>query len=137
MKQPYTTPQEAEDAYYDAIEAQDIETMMEVWDGSEEIICLLPMMPAQQGRQAVRAGWEAILQSDRPLEIEIHHLSWIERGEIAIHLVEERVKAAGQPEAQRVYASNTYCRGPEGWHLLMHQNAPTPPPPGLRMPEIG
>jgi ketosteroid isomerase-like protein len=137
MHNPYTTPQAAEDAYYDAIEERDIETMMALWDESEEILCLLPMMPAQRGKVAIRAAWEAILDNGRPLEIEIRHLSWIEQGEIAIHLVEERVKVPDQPETQRVYASNIYRKGALGWRMLMHQNSPIAPPPGLRMPEMG
>ena len=111
--------------------------MMGIWDESDEVLCLLPMMPAQRGKAAIWAAWEAILDSDRPLEIEILHLSWIELGEIVIHLVEERVKVPEQPEPQRIYASNIYRKGPEGWHILMHQNSPTPPPAGLRMPEMG
>ena len=71
------------------------------------------------------------------LDIEIKHLAWIESDSLAIHLIEEHVSAPGQTERQAVYATNIYRQGDEGWHILMHQNSPTPPPPGLRMPERG
>ena len=137
MSMTFATPQEAEDAYYDAIDEGDIETMMTVWDESDDVLCLLPMMPAQRGRHAIRTAWEAILLGGSPPEIQINHLSWIETGDFAVHLVEELFEVSEEPTPQRIYATNIYRKDTAGWHLLMHQNSPTPPPPGLRMPEMG
>ncbi|MCU7922943.1 MAG: nuclear transport factor 2 family protein [Candidatus Thiodiazotropha sp. (ex Dulcina madagascariensis)] len=133
MPNSHATPQEAEDAYYDAIEERDLEAMLSVWEESEEILCLLPMMPAQRGMAGVRSVWEPLFQGDIALEIEIRHLHWIETADLAIHLVEEKVSTSAQPAAP-VYASNIYRKGAQGWRLLMHQNSPTPPPPGLHVP---
>jgi ketosteroid isomerase-like protein len=133
----YATPQAAEDAYYDAIDDQDIDALMAVWEESDEVLCLLPMMPAQRGKSAIRQVWSNLLQPGTALDIEVIHLNWIETAEMAIHLLEERVRVPQQNEAQPVYASNIYRKNGQGWHLLMHQNSPTPPPPGLQMPEVG
>lgn len=137
MNPTYATPQAAEDAYYDAIDDQDIDALMAVWEESDEVLCLLPMMPAQRGKSAIRNVWSNLLQAGASLDIEVIHLSWIETAEIAIHLLEERVKVPQQTQAQPVYASNIYRKSTQGWYLLMHQNSPTPPPPGLQMPEVG
>ena len=137
MSTNHPSPQDAEDAYYDAIDDRDLKAMMSVWEESDEILCLLPMLPAQQGRDAIRQCWQPFLQGEIQLDIEIKHLHWIETEEIAIHLVEERVKVPGQAEPQSVYANNIFRKGSDGWRLLMHQNSPTPPPPGLQMPEVG
>jgi ketosteroid isomerase-like protein len=137
MSKTYPSPQDAEDAYYDAIEAQDLEGMMQVWEDSEEILCLLPMQPTQRGPASVRRAWEPLLNGQISLDIEVKHLAWIESGPLAIHLVEEHVQAAGQAEKQTVYACNIYRQGDSGWRILMHQNSPTPPPPGLQMPDMG
>ena len=137
MSTRFATPQDAEDAYYDAIDEGDLQTMMAVWDESDDVLCLLPMMPAQQGRQAIRTAWENILLAGAPPEIQINHLSWIESGDFALHLVEERFSVPEESEPQRIYATNIYRKHSGGWRLLMHQNSPTPPPPGLRMPEMG
>jgi ketosteroid isomerase-like protein len=134
MNPAFETPQAAEDAYYDAIEEQDLEALMEVWEQTEETLCLLPMMPPHRGREAIRHAWSRLLSLDSRFEIEVNHLSWIETPQIAIHLLEERVKVLRQAEAQSLYACNIYRRGTTGWRLLMHQNSPTPPPPGLQMP---
>ncbi|MEN8178423.1 MAG: nuclear transport factor 2 family protein [Pseudomonadota bacterium] len=131
------TPQDAEDAYYDAIDEKDLEAMMAIWEESDETLCLLPMMPAQRGTESIRKAWEPLLTGEIRLDMEIKHLVWIEAGELAIHLVEEHVQAPGQQGKQTVYATNIYRKGADGWHILMHQNSPTPPPPGLQMPDIG
>jgi uncharacterized protein (TIGR02246 family) len=137
MSTTFTTPQDAEDAFYDAIDEKDLEALMAVWEESGETICLLPMMAAQQGKEAIKRLWEPLMQTDIGLDIQTRHLTWIETTDLAIHLIEELVKAPGQTEAQPVYATNIYRRGDQGWRLLMHQNSPTPPPPGLHMPNTG
>ncbi|MCW4342001.1 MAG: nuclear transport factor 2 family protein [Candidatus Thiodiazotropha endolucinida] len=134
MSNPYTTPQDAEDAYYDAIEEKDLQAFMQVWEESEEVLCLLPMITAQRGKDAIRKLWEPLMQSDVDLDIQTKHLAWIETPELAIHLIEELVKSPGQDEPQPVYATNIFRKTGEGWRLLMHQNSPTPPPPGLHVP---
>ncbi|MES9832775.1 MAG: nuclear transport factor 2 family protein [Candidatus Thiodiazotropha sp. LLP2] len=128
MAPPFSTPQDAEDAYYDAIDEHNLSAMMEVWDESEEIICLLPMMPIQRGRAAIEEVWASLLSSDMSLEMQIKHLSWIESERVAIHLIEEWVNAGPEAGLHPVYATNIFRKGDQGWHLIMHQNSPTPPP---------
>lgn len=136
MSNHFATPQDAEDAYYDAIDDKDLEAMMAVWEDSDEILCLLPMMPAQRGMASIRRAWEPLLGGDLQLDMNIKHLTWVEAGDLAIHLIEEHVKAPGQPQTQPVYATNIYRKGTDGWRILLHQNSPTPPP-DLQMPDIG
>ncbi len=140
----FETPQDAEDALYDALEAADLDSLMTVWEDSEQIACLLPMTPLLQGREAVREGWRRLVASEVTPEINIHHRDWIETGDLAIHLLEERVVIpdSQQPPIQ-IFASNVYRRTPNGWRLVIHQASPLPPPPGMAppggppMPNIG
>ena len=126
---PYATPQDAEDAYYDALEGGDGAAMTQVWEASEAIFCLLPMTPLAIGRQ-VHQLWRAIFEQGGRFDLQVRHLSWIEQGDLAIHLVEERTQVeAGKQAPPPIYATNVFRRGPDGWRLLAHQNSPTPPPP--------
>jgi ketosteroid isomerase-like protein len=134
MSNPFATPQDAEDAYYDAIEEKDLQALMAVWEESEDVLCLLPMMTPQRGKAAISKSWEPLMQQDSGLDIQTKHLAWIETPELAIHLVEELVKGSAQADAQAVYATNIFRKTGQGWRLLMHQNSPTPPPPGLHIP---
>jgi len=133
MSQRFATPQDAEDALYDAIEARDLSALLAVWEASEEVACLLPMQPLVQGHSALSGAWEPLFTADLGVDIEVLHIRWLELGDVAIHYLQERATVAGQPQPP-VYATNLYRRGDEGWHLILHQNSPTPPPPGMLSP---
>ena len=135
MASGYETPQQAEDAYYDAIDEADLGAMMAVWDDSPEVACLLPMQPLQIGRDAVQRQWQPLL--GQAIDITVNHLQWSDQGDIALHLVEEIATASGQSQPQPpIYATNIYRRSNGRWRLLMHINSPGAPPPGV-LPPIG
>jgi ketosteroid isomerase-like protein len=136
MSRHYETPQDAEDAFYDAIEEGDAEALRAVWEDSPEIACLLPMQPMLHGAE-VHEAFRPLTEGQVKLDIQVGHIRWVESGDFAVHLVEERVSAAGRPPQPPVYAMNVYRRGASGWRLLIHQNAPTPPPPGAMPPGMG
>jgi len=131
----FESPTDAEDAYYDAIDECDLEKMMAAWEDSPETACLLPMRPLCSGREAIRELWKPLLDPAVKVEITVNHLQWIEEGDIAVHLLEERVTLTGQDERQPpIYAINIYRRKDNGWRLLTHVNSPSPPPPGMMPP---
>jgi ketosteroid isomerase-like protein len=131
---PFETPQDAEDAFYDALECADLDAMLRVWDSAEDLACLLPMTPLIQG-PAVIELWRSMLGQGVGVEIEVRHLGWIEGGDLALHLVEERVGAApGGPKPPPLYALKLYRRGADGWRLVVHQSSPSPPQPGSMAP---
>jgi uncharacterized protein (TIGR02246 family) len=130
----YATPQDAEDAYYDAMDEQDVEKMLSVWEDSDDIACLLPMHALIQGRATVESLWRSLLSGARKLDLSVTHIQWIETRDSALHLVEERLSAPdGRPQPP-IYAVNVYRRTDEGWRLVLHQNSPTPPPAGMQPP---
>jgi ketosteroid isomerase-like protein len=132
MPHLFATPQDAEDAFYDAIDEQDLNAMMEVWENSDEVVCLLPMQSLVQGAAQVRGAWQPLLNGEIKVDIEVHHIHWLESGDIAIHYLQEKVKIEGQPQQQApLYASNVYRKSGNGWTMILHQNSPTPPPPGM------
>ncbi len=134
---PFDTAQDAEDAFYDALEAGDADAMARVWEDSEAIACLLPMTPLVIGREVLQL-WRSIFEQSGAFDIQVRHLAWIDAGDTAIHLIEERTHQGQQgagsgPAAPAIYGTNVFRKGADGWRLLMHQNSPTPPPPGARV----
>lgn len=125
---PFATPQDAEDAYYDALDSGDAEAMARVWEASEQIACLLPMSPLAVGA-AVQRLWQGILARGTRFDLQVRHLAWIEHDDLAIHLVEERSPGRAGQVLPPIYGTNVYRRGADGWCLVLHQNSPTPPPP--------
>jgi ketosteroid isomerase-like protein len=135
MATEYSTPQEAEDAFYDAIDDRSLDAMMGVWEHSDDIACLLPMQPLAQGRNQLLQTWKGLLEGDFSLEIQVHHIRWLELGDVAVHYCQEVARIAGQTQPQPpVHATNVYRKGGDGWHLILHQNSPAPPPPGMAPP---
>ena len=134
MSETYSTPQEAEDAFYDALDEGNLEQLLSVWSDTDDISCLLPMQQLIQGRQQVVELFTEILSRQQRVSLAIAHLNWIETDVIAIHLVEETLLGAPSdaPPPPPLYGTNIYRREADGWRLIVHQNAPTPqpPPPG-------
>ena len=136
MRQIFDTPQDAEDAYYDALEDGNLDVVLSVWDAADDISCLLPMHPLAQGRAAIRDVYARLFARGQGIALSVKHLGWIDAGDVAIHHVEESPQhpAPGGQPPMPVYGTNIYRRGAEGWHLIIHQNAPTAPPAGNRSP---
>jgi ketosteroid isomerase-like protein len=132
----FATPQQAEDAFYDAIDDNDLEGMLKAWEESQETICLLPMHALQQGREAIARSWGEMMAPKHQVEVSVRHIHWHEGDELAIHIVEETVAVGPERQLQPpIYATNIYRKGASGWRMLMHLNSPTPPPPGS-MPNL-
>jgi uncharacterized protein (TIGR02246 family) len=139
MSQIYHTPQEAEDDFYDALEDGDLDRLLSVWADSDDVCCLLPMYPMIQGRKDIEELFAHLLSQGQGVELSVSHLSWIETGDVAIHHVEETVqKVPGDTSPPPpFYGTNIYRKEDQGWHLIVHQNAPKPEPPSpeLEIPE--
>ena len=78
MHRTYNTPQEAEDAFYDALEEGELHQLLSVWADSDDICCLLPMQPMIRGREAVVEQFKRILSQQGRVPLEIAHIGWIE-----------------------------------------------------------
>jgi len=129
MIQTYANPQDAEDAFYDALDAGELDQLLSVWAQSDDICCLLPMHPLVQSHQGVTEVFTRLLSQGHGVSLAITHLGWIETDDIAIHFVEETVQAP-PPDTPPppFYGTNIYRKDESGWRLIAHQNAPSPPP---------
>ena len=56
----FPTAQDAENAFYEALERADLEGMMAVWAEDEEIVCVHPTGPRLSGQDQVRESWAKI-----------------------------------------------------------------------------
>ena len=130
MSSHYETPQDAEDAFYDALEEGSLDGLLAVWAETDDISCLLPMYPLIRGRKDVEAVFRHLFSRGQGIALSVTHLGWIESGDIAIHHVEETLQQVrpGRPAPPPFYGTNIYRKHNGGWQLLTHLNAPTPPP---------
>ena len=58
----FPTPQDAETAFYDAIERGDLDLLMQIWAEDEEIVCVHPGGPRLTGYATIRDTWRRIFE---------------------------------------------------------------------------
>ncbi len=129
MRPLFATPQDAEDAFYDALEAHDLVAMMNVWANADDIVCIQPMTPIMRGTADVQTSWQHVFEYPERPDITVHHRQWQESGDLALHIVEQKVVVTGMPGAvPPIVATNAYRREDHSWHMVLHHVSPPPPP---------
>ena len=120
-----TTADETEVSFYEAMQAGDVDRMMQVWADEEDIACVHPGGPRMVGTLAVRAGFEAVFASG-PVHVAIEHVRRMESAVCAVHHVTERVSAHGPdgPRTAFVMATNVFLRTSQGWRMVAHHASP-------------
>jgi ketosteroid isomerase-like protein len=125
-KSIFPTPQDAEAAFYEALETADLEAMMEVWAEDEEIVCVHPGGPRLAGFEQVRASWAQILGAGQKLKVHVSNQVVLSGMMLAIHSVHENILVQGESRPRApIAATNVYLR--KGWRIVLHHGSPAPP----------
>jgi len=125
----YTTPQDAEAAFYEAIEKADLETMMSVW-ADDDIICVHPGGARLSGVEQVRESWRQIFASGQTLRFRLKDHQSVNGMTLVVHSVYEQISLAGQPQTRGpVVATNIYLRTESGWRMVAHHASAAPATP--------
>lgn len=127
----FASPEDAEAAFYDAIERGDLEAMMATWADDEEIVCILPSGQRLSGHAAVRESWRQMFESGSRLHAHVSHAVRWTSALMAVHNVLETLYLGDDPTPHGpLLATNVYIRGAKGWRLLAHHaSAASEPPP--------
>lgn len=121
-KMIHSSPQDIEQAFYEALEAADLDALMELWADDEPVVCIHPGGPRLEGYHDVRESWREILSSG-PLHIRVVPMQRIEGVLISVHNILEQVVVSGgrgQSQVIQVHATNVFHKGPKGWRLVLH-----------------
>jgi uncharacterized protein (TIGR02246 family) len=123
----FPTAQDAENAFYEALERGDLEAMMAVWAEDEEIICVHPTGPRLSGPDQVRESWAKIFSGGTGPRVHITQQVAVTGMMIAVHSVHENFSVEGDVRAQiPVVATNVYLRTAAGWRMIVHHASPAP-----------
>jgi ketosteroid isomerase-like protein len=120
----FPTPEDAEQAFYEAVEAGDVEALMTVWAEDDEVVCVHPNGERLIGQSSIRDSWQKILASGRKLQVRVEQAVRWQGLMLATHSVVETVVIDGESEALHLAASNVYIRGAAGWRMLVHHASP-------------
>ncbi len=132
MPTMFATVDEAERAFYDALEHADISRLAQVWADDEEIVCVHPGGLRVVGHHAVLESWHTIL-SGGGLRIQPTRLVTLHSMMSAVHSLIEIIAVGhpGETEVAHCYATNVYHKGPTGWRLVMHHASAAPVDAGM------
>ena len=121
----HKTPQEAEAAFYDAFERADLDAMKAVWANDDDLLCIHPMGPRLEGREAVLASWGDIFAAGAGLRFNISGASYTGGDAVSVHCVYENI-SYGEDFAQHsvVLATNVYRLTDDGWRICAHHGSP-------------
>jgi ketosteroid isomerase-like protein len=128
-KTTYTTPQDAESAFYEALAAGNLDAMMEVWAEDEELVCVHPGGARLVGFDQVRASWAQMLGSGQRLQIRIADPVYMQGMMLSVHSLHEIIEVPGQARPQPVATINVYLRTGTGWRMVAHHAATVPQVP--------
>lgn len=112
---------DANEAFYGAMRAGDIDVMEALWARFRQVSCTHPDGPAIFGRGAVMASWRMILRHHPP-EVHAWDAQAVVTGQSAMVLCRERI---GPIE---LMASNAWVREEGAWRMVNHQAAQIPGP---------
>lgn len=122
----FTSPEQAESAFYAAFQSGDLDAMMQVWSEESDIACVHPHGQRLIGVQPIRKSWEQILSSDTGIRIEVVARQAFHDEALAAHLVNEHLTLGDQSAHGLVLATNIYRKGNDGWHMILHHASPNP-----------
>lgn len=127
----FSTPQEAEAAFYEALERADLEAMMQVWSDEEEVSCIHPDGPRLTGYEPVRENWSQIFNSGQRLQLQLSDQVIVSGIMYSIHSLHENILVlGGQGAGSRslVVTTNVYLRAGGGWRMVLHHASRAPAP---------
>lgn len=125
----YATPEEAEAAFYQSFENGDIDAMMQVWDQSDDIVCVHPFGRRHSGTEEVARGWRGILSGGQRLAFRVESGSHQQDDSLAVHAVLEHIRIIGDDTRHTpIVATNAYRRTANGWRMILHHASPQPRP---------
>ena len=131
----FPTPQDAEAAFYEALERADLEAMMSVWAEDEEIVCIHPGGPRLVGYASIREAWRRMFDGGARLQVRLSQPTIVQGPLATATTVMEHISVrADESVRPPLVATNVYVRGALGWRMVLHHASPTPPDTGAEMP---
>ncbi len=123
MTAVFVTPQEAEEAFYDAFERRDLASMMEVWADDERVVCIHPGSERLEGPSEVAESWRHLFAADGDMQFELSDEQYTQDALLAIHTVRENIAVDGRLQGS-VLATNIYQLVEGGWRMILHHASP-------------
>ena len=121
----FTTPEDAEAAFYAAFVARDLDTMMSVWADDDRIACVHPLTAPLNGRAAVAAGWRSMFEAAGQFRVQAELAHEMREVTHVIRIVREYLIIGEETEPRPpILATNVYRKDTDGWRMVLHHASP-------------
>jgi uncharacterized protein (TIGR02246 family) len=119
---------DTEAAFYEAMQAGDIEKLMACWADEDDILCVHPGGSRLLGAGSIRASFEAMF-AHGSIQANAEKVRVIEALGACIHSVLERIEVLTEegPRHAYVIATNVYQKSAQGWRMVAHHASPGTP----------
>ena len=116
----------ANQRFYDAFGALDIDLMNRVWEPSERAMCVHPGWPALVDWELIRQSWQRIFDNTTLMHFNVKYLNAAVQGDCGWVTCVENISSVLQGTASNfgVLATNIFVRTPSGWRMIAHHASP-------------
>jgi ketosteroid isomerase-like protein len=119
----------ANQAFYEAFEARDLDAMSDLWAHDDRVVCVHPGWTSLRGWAAVAASWAAIFGGPQRLQFIVTDEHVVLAADVAWVSCDENVLAGDG--SGTVTTLNVFSRDRAGgWKMLAHHGAPVMTGPG-------
>jgi len=123
----FPTPEDAEQAFYEAFANADLSAMMAVWANRSFIECIHPMGDRVQGYDAVEESWREIFEGGLRVRFKLSGVHRTQDALIAVHVLYEHLSTAGDDDDwPPVIATNVFQLIDGSWRMIHHHASPCP-----------
>ena len=119
---------DVEAAFYEALQAGDIEQLMACWADEDDIVCVHPGGPRLVGYTLIREAWQRVFASGRKLRVRLSQQTAVTTPFAVVSTLLEHIATRDEENLSApVAATNVYVRGALGWRMVAHHASPVPP----------
>jgi uncharacterized protein (TIGR02246 family) len=112
----------ANQAFYDAHEARDLDAMAGVWADGDDVACIHPGWPILRGHDDVLESWRRIFGGPGRNQFIVTNDAVVVDGDVAWVTCDENLVDSGATGT--VAATNVFRRLDGRWRLVVHHGSP-------------
>jgi ketosteroid isomerase-like protein len=112
----------ANQRFYDAIEARDVDVMRGLWEHTEDVICVHPGWTILRGWVNVADSWDRILNGPGHNQFILTNMSIRVEGDTAWVVLDENLMTDGH--AGTIACTNIFRREGNDWLMVVHHGSP-------------
>ena len=112
---------DANQTFYDAFEARDLDAMSDLWEHSDRTVCTHPGWSTLRGWAAIVASFTALFRNNQSLQFLLTEARASVQGEMGWVTVDENL--LGDQGGTTVAAINLFVRDEAGWRLVVHHGS--------------